>query len=228
MSWRVEHADALSLLRELPDNWAQTCVTSPPCTSAFAGVLAVIAEVRRVLREDGTLWLFQQPGEPLQDALAELGFHRQSSPRWSAPLAVNGRARLLLFTKQSRFFCDALTLDRPRPRGLCCARATQGAARCAQPLPCELQLRLELTRRCMLAGSSPVACGVCGAPYRRARPGERALGARRATCAHNDQSGRCLVLDPFCHPGTSTAEVAHRYGRSFLGITDAVRIGERR
>jgi hypothetical protein len=30
MSWRVEHADALSLLRELPDNWVQTCVTSPP------------------------------------------------------------------------------------------------------------------------------------------------------------------------------------------------------
>src|ERR1700691_1676834 len=30
MSWRIETADALSLLRELPDDWAQTCVTSPP------------------------------------------------------------------------------------------------------------------------------------------------------------------------------------------------------
>ena len=30
MSWRIEHADALSLLQELPDEWAQTCVTSPP------------------------------------------------------------------------------------------------------------------------------------------------------------------------------------------------------
>ncbi len=71
----------------------------------------------------------------------------------------------------------------------------------------------------MLAGSSPVACGVCGAPYRRARPGESAQGARRATCAHNDKSGRCLVLDPFCGSGT-TGAAAHRLGRSFLGITD--------
>ncbi len=34
MSWRIEQADALTLMRELPDRWAQTCVTSPLLGSA--------------------------------------------------------------------------------------------------------------------------------------------------------------------------------------------------
>ncbi len=35
MSWRIEHADPLAILRELPDTWAQTCVTSPPRARAI-------------------------------------------------------------------------------------------------------------------------------------------------------------------------------------------------
>ena len=67
--------DCLDGLRSLPDGCAQTCVTSPPyyglrdygmpgligqegSPRAFADALvAVFAEVRRVLRDDGTLWL---------------------------------------------------------------------------------------------------------------------------------------------------------------------------
>jgi DNA modification methylase len=67
--------DALTELRRLPDGYAQTCVTSPPywglrdyghpkqlgqeATPAeyVEALVEVLAEVRRVLRDDGTLWL---------------------------------------------------------------------------------------------------------------------------------------------------------------------------
>ena len=67
--------DCLDGLRSLPDGCVQTCVTSPPyfglrdygmpgqigqegSPRAFADALvAVFAEVRRVLRDDGTLWM---------------------------------------------------------------------------------------------------------------------------------------------------------------------------
>ena len=67
--------DALEKLRQLPDGWAHCCVTSPPYWSHrnygvseqiglekapgeyVAKLVAVFCEVRRVLRDDGTLWL---------------------------------------------------------------------------------------------------------------------------------------------------------------------------
>jgi hypothetical protein len=74
MSWRIEEADSLTLMRELPDAWAQTCLTRPPSTQAPEVTLEVLSEVHRVLREDGTLWLLLHPGEPLLDALRERGW----------------------------------------------------------------------------------------------------------------------------------------------------------
>lgn len=75
MSVRIINGDCLSVLKTLPDASVQCCVTSPPywglrdygvagqlgleSTPAeyVAGMVAVFAEVRRVLRDDGTLWL---------------------------------------------------------------------------------------------------------------------------------------------------------------------------
>ena len=72
---RIHHGDALEQLREMPDESAHCCVTSPPyyalrdygvegqlgleeTPEAFVAVMAeVFREVRRVLRPDGTLWL---------------------------------------------------------------------------------------------------------------------------------------------------------------------------
>jgi DNA modification methylase len=69
------NSDALSALRSLPDDSVQCCVTSPPywglrdygVTGAIgieptmaeflANLIAVFAEVRRVLRPDGTCWV---------------------------------------------------------------------------------------------------------------------------------------------------------------------------
>lgn len=73
--WSVDRGDALDWLRGLPDGCAQTCCTSPPYyalrdygTSGQIGLeptvdayverlCGVFAELRRVLRPDGTLWL---------------------------------------------------------------------------------------------------------------------------------------------------------------------------
>jgi hypothetical protein len=88
-----------------------------------------------------------------------------------------------------------------------------------------------LVEPCILAGSAPTACGICGAPWRRERTtpiGEE--GVWRPSCAHQNDTGRCLVLDPFCGSAT-TGAVAHRLSRNFLGIElgrDTARLARRR
>ncbi len=72
---RVIYGDALTALRELPDGLAQVCVTSPPYWGLrdygvegqlglettpeeyVERLVEIMREVRRVLRDDGTLWL---------------------------------------------------------------------------------------------------------------------------------------------------------------------------
>ena len=73
--WEIKQGDALSVLKTMPDQSINTCVTSPPywglrdygvdgqlgleSTPAeyVANLVEVFREVRRVLRDDGTLWL---------------------------------------------------------------------------------------------------------------------------------------------------------------------------
>jgi len=75
MSVRIMIGDCRARLAEMPDQSAQTCVTSPPYFGLrdyghdgqigleptpdefVAAMVAVFREVRRVLRDDGTLWL---------------------------------------------------------------------------------------------------------------------------------------------------------------------------
>ncbi len=75
MTVRILHGDALSMLRTLPAGSARCCVTSPPYFGLrdygvdgqiglegtpeqyVANLVAVFRELRRVLRDDGTLWL---------------------------------------------------------------------------------------------------------------------------------------------------------------------------
>src|SRR5688572_11131626 len=75
MSVRILVGDALDQLRTLPDQSVQTCITSPPYWGlrdyGVAGqiglertpeeyirrLVSVFQEVRRVLRDDGTLWI---------------------------------------------------------------------------------------------------------------------------------------------------------------------------
>lgn len=94
MSVRILIGDCLDTLRELPDASVQTCVTSPPyfglrdyghagqigleaTPEAFvAKLVAVLCEVRRVLRDDGTLWL------NLGDSYAGGGCGSRDADKW--------------------------------------------------------------------------------------------------------------------------------------------------
>ncbi len=102
MSYRIEHAAPLAVLRELPAELVQTCITSPPRWTGRAGrgylahaptpelyvkhTVEVMGEVHRVLRADGTVWVkLSEPhtaagdltGLPWQVALALV------ADRWS-------------------------------------------------------------------------------------------------------------------------------------------------
>src|SRR6185312_15535063 len=75
MTVTIRHGDCREVLRTLPDESVHCCVTSPPYFGLrdyghdgqigleptpdefVAALVAVFAEVRRVLRSDGTLWL---------------------------------------------------------------------------------------------------------------------------------------------------------------------------
>ncbi len=104
----------------------------------------------------------------------------------------------------------------------------------------------KLIEPCILAGSSPKACGTCGAPWTRQtertpaavlssaseyghgagrNDGGRSMlvGATTTTtgwapsCEHDDPTGRSIILDPFAGSGT-TGVVALRHDRSFIGV----------
>jgi hypothetical protein len=234
MSWRIEQAHALTLLRELPDQWAQTCVTHTPRTSNPNHTLAILTEVRRVLRNDGTLWIFLASDELLLTTeLHHAGFTQQSSPDWATTSCKRAwTRRLFLFTKTSWYFDDTHTTcgarnGSPSPP---CVNANRQDRRAQTCLPArEHEHSLRLVKRCILAGSSLVACGECGAPYTRTRSQKSAPGPRHPTCQHNNPNGCCLVLDPFYDPTRiPTAEAALCTRRSFLGITKPPNLGEHR
>src|SRR5690606_28912463 len=73
--WEIKQGDALSVLKTMPDQSINTCITSPPYWGLrdygvdgqlgieetpeeyVAKMVEVFREVKRVLRNDGTLWL---------------------------------------------------------------------------------------------------------------------------------------------------------------------------
>ncbi len=220
MRRRVEHADVLTVLRELPGGLAQVCLAAPQ-TIEVPRTLVVLAEARRVLRHDGTLWLWHRGNETLLTGLRELGWVHRPIPAGESALShQDKRERLFLFTKTTgRYYYRGhpfTRAHRPQSVGAGASARARRAGRCIGEAPWHSR---ELIRRCVLAGSSRVACGACGTPYRPSSPGALTSGAHRPGCAHHNPQGHCLVLDPFYQPHTGTAEIAHAQGRSFLGIT---------
>jgi hypothetical protein len=208
---RVEHGDALTLLAELPSGWAQSVITAPPAGDP-GYVLAVLAQARRVLRAEGTLWISPPAGQasPITRGLREGGWI-------TVPAGSTGR--LTLFAKQTAFLSHARATPERRapespPAGL---RAAQVRRR-AECIPARAASAISerAAAACVAASTVPLVCGACGAPYQRRSRGGRQRW--RATCIHHDDQGRCLVLDPFC-ADASTAVAALRRGRAFLGIT---------
>jgi hypothetical protein len=221
MSARIETTSSpAALLGELPTSWAQAIVTSPSRADLDRAPAALFTQLHRVLRDDGTLWLLCAD-KHLPDALAERGW----MPRrvdWATPLRVDpaGRARLHLFVKQHRYHYNTHTAQ------LFLAPRTQAVFACAtgrrRGCAWSPEHRRELVRLCVIAATARIACGTCGAPYRRGASGER-----RPACSHHNPGGRCLVLDPFHHRARCTLDVARQTGRNFLGIVDTTDGGGR-
>jgi hypothetical protein len=217
MTWRIEQSDALALLRELPAEWAQTCIAYPPASAEPDQILAMFMQVRRVLRADGTLWLFTHRAAQPSVELNAQGWIEQRLPLWARPLELGTDCpvSLSLFTKQARYFHITHALTKHRPGVLCAARLE--VQRCADGR----EAIRRVVARCVLASTSPVACGACGTPYCWIEPGEHEGGSRSPTCLHHNPRGRCLVLDPFYTPTNGTLEAAHCRERSFLGIINS-------
>lgn len=114
-NWHIEQGDCLSVLRVLPDRSVHCCVTSPPYWGLRDyGVLGqlgleptpaeyvnrlveIFQEVRRVLRDDGTLWL--NLGDSYVGAMAEykdtgsFGKHSCVAKKTQTGIPGNGRIK---------------------------------------------------------------------------------------------------------------------------------------
>lgn len=109
---KIYIGDCLATLRALPVSLAQTCVTSPPYyglrdygidgqigledtpDAYVARLVEVFREVRRVLRDDGTLWL------NLGDSYARLGGEGGCGPNASVGNTQSGQQRRMLVPPQ--------------------------------------------------------------------------------------------------------------------------------
>lgn len=234
MSWRIEDANPLTLLTELSDGWAQTCFLRPPRDLPAPCLLAILEHVRRVLRDDGTLWLsfpgrgncphelcrVEQAGW-LHAERSELGQRHRGS--------VIGRGVLTLFSKQREFHFDARPSSlssvfprhdencptRPRNRRLA-ARRQERRAWCVPAGGSDPSLA-KVLEQCLRSSTSPRACGVCGAPWQRLPALNDGSECWRPRCSHVNDRGRCVVLDPFC-AAAEIGVLAVRAGRGYLGV----------
>ncbi len=224
MSWRIEESDALTLLRELPSEWAQTCVTRPPLEVPVGELIAVLQETRRVLRADGTLWLALPRGGNSQDILESLG-----DTAWERSEGASTPSSVVLFTKQpehlrNRRLLPVALFERRfrcavphRLSGAWGARHTPRRAFCVTASGHDWLLPHEVIDWCILTSTVPRACGVCGAPWQRVPFAAGREKEWRRGCVHLNGRGRSLVIDPYCGRG-NTGLAAQRRGRDFLGI----------
>lgn len=235
MSWRIETADPFALMRELPGAWAQTCFLRPPRDLPAPCLLAMLDEVHRVLREDGTLWIaFPGRGSvpPLVRLIEGAGWLRPAA--FELPHRYRGirDGVVTLFSKRVNFHFNQraplLAAGCPRQTEVCPA-GTGSRARalesrrlarrgwCVPDRGRADTLTRSVLEWCLLAGTSPRACGVCGAPWKRLRAAGEHSRRWRPGCSHSNGRGRCLVLEPFCGLG-GVGEAAIRLARNYLGV----------
>ena len=147
---KIINSDALEALRTLPDSCCRTCITSPPYYGLrdygadgqigledtpdqyIENLARIFREVRRVLNDDGTLWVnigdsYTQKnlnGIPwlLAFALRSDGWYLRSDIIWQKPNAMPESAKdrptrvheyIFLLSKSSRYYYDAEAVKEP-------------------------------------------------------------------------------------------------------------------
>lgn len=147
---QIINSDALEALRALPDSCCRTCITSPPyyglrdCGADgqigledtpdqyIENLVKIFREVRRVLKDDGTLWVnigdsYTQKnlnGIPwlLAFVLRSDGWYLRSDIIWQKPNAMPESVKdrptraheyIFLLSKSSRYYYDAEAVKEP-------------------------------------------------------------------------------------------------------------------
>ena len=137
--------DCLEILKTLPDESVHCCVTSPPYYALrdygvdgqigreatpkeyISRLTEVFAEVRRVLRSDGTLWLnisdtYAGKGNQLAFSLRDAGWYLRNDIIWMKenpmPESVKDRCarcyeHIFLFSKSRKYYFDYRAISEP-------------------------------------------------------------------------------------------------------------------
>ena len=246
--WTTLVGDVRETLRSVPDGCAQTCVTSPPYfglrdygNAAQIGqettprefvdaLVAVMRDVRRVLADDGTLWL--NIGDSHRDknllgipwrlafALQDDGWYLRSDIIWAKPNPMpesvtdrptRAHEYVFLLTKRARYFYDADAIREPAtdPQTLIGKRQNQ------QSTGDGFEIRKGLTNQAPRAARNArdvwtVTPEPCDEAHFATMPPDI---ARRCILAGSRRGD--IVLDPFGGAGT-TALAALQHGRRAL------------
>jgi DNA modification methylase len=258
MHYKILTGDALEQLATLPDGSARCCVTSPPYYGLrdyghdrqigleatpddyVARMVAVFREVRRVLTDDGTVWINlgdsygqkQLQGMPWRVAFAlqSDGWYLRQDIIWHKPnpmpesvtdRCTKAHEYVFLLSKSARYFWDASAMQEASFGRWNAAKSTLAANG-------EKNIHLNKTGQRRTAGADTFhrdeertgrnrrsVWTVTTKPYSGAHfavmPPELVEPCILAGSAPGD-----TVLDPFTGSGT-TGAVALAHGRSFVG-----------
>ena len=229
MSWRIEDSDALTVLRELPSGWAQSCVTRPPrdgrsrrCSPYWRRLVASCAATARYGSRS-------RPAGPHRRRSAiyktRLGSMLGAASPSVCPVAFcfSPSSPSTSFTRGQHSGAwpsggslrelghrvEAASVVRSPRRAFCVAAPGIGGSP-----------RREVIEWCVLASTVTRACGVCGAPWQPVGSVASRWERSRRVCVHTNGRGRSLVIDPFCESATA-ALVTQLRGRDFLGIAQS-------
>lgn len=250
---KVIHGDCLYVLKTLPDNSVHCCVTSPPYWGLrdygvdgqlglektpegyVEKMVEVFREVRRVLRDDGTLWLNlgDSFGFPKQKDLTGIpwrvafalqadGWYLRSDIIWYKPNAMPESVKdrptkaheyIFLLSKSPRYYYDA---DAIREEAKTKWSFRAGAAK---PEKGDNKDRNDNGRRCIVGAGTKnkrTVWHVATRPFKGAHfavfPPDLIEPCILAGCPEGG-----IVLDTFFGSGT-TGVVASKLKRGFIGI----------
>jgi DNA modification methylase len=259
---KIYHGDALEVLKKLPERSVQCCVTSPPywglrdygikgqlgqeaTPQAYVeNLVAVFREVRRILKDDGVLWLNlgdsyargtrsnavkpkELVGIPWRVAFALQadGWHLRSDIIWyksnATPESVTDRPTkaheyIFLLTKNIHYFYDADSIREPH-KEVSLKRMGYGWKDTRTKSGKKLRSETQGTRMCHPRGKNKRTVWITAKGAYRG--GHFATFPREIpeTCIKAGSRIRDTILDPFAGAGT-TLKAATKLGRIPIGI----------
>lgn len=264
MSSQVLIGDALATLKTLPGQSAQTCITSPPYFNLrdygvpgqlgleqtpeefVRKIVDVFREVRRVLKNDGTVWLNLGDsydnrkcllGMPWRVAIALQadGWLLRQDIIWSKPNPMPESVRdrctksheyVFLLAKQPKYYFDAEAIKEPRVQAESARDFRGGSYVNGETDNGVLGKRKTVGNTRVEASADPQfpfgkrnkrsVWTIASTPFKQAHFATFPPELLKPMVLAGSKPGD-TVLDPFCGAGT-TGLVATRHGRHFVGL----------